>query len=578
MKKIILFLILASITPGLFAQSDFFYSEKGKMKTFKIRKDRVIFMTKSNNNAVDNKFKSVRSIGNDLNKMEVDPETFDEKDLSDIDGITDWYYMLENIDNGTLVALNNQIFVSPLMGESIERIIQKSGLSGKIEKLELFFPKAGLYLLTLDCKMKDILSVCRQIYKTGMVDCADPDFYMEGLLGNALWNNQWNLKNTGQENGTPGIDINVEPAWNEFTRGSSNIKIAIIDEGVDLTHPDLQDNLLTGFDVTYNGSGGSYTGDDVHGTSCAGVIGAINNSIGVVGVASGCKMIPIKAFNIGGGDITQVINGLQNARNAGADIINNSWGYIDDNVSVTLKAAMTATINDCVNLGRNGKGCVVVFCTHNRHLGSLAIRYPAYLPNVIAVGSVTRTGWRVETSNYGPGLDVVAPVGNDTDSICVPTTDLQGDAGVNTASGTAGNYRKEFRGTSAACPQVAGIAALILSRNSNLTAQEVYDIITITARKLDQYIFETTSAHPNGAWNIEVGYGLVDALAAVQAATCTNSFGNQTVSSNRFIRSCNNLNIQGTTTVTNNAKFTVKANEVTTSGTFEVASGIFEIR
>jgi subtilisin family serine protease len=589
MKHIILFLILAGISPGLFAQtdfsyseSDFFYSENGEIITLKIRKDIVVIRTLSNS-AVESwqqhpDFKSVTILHEGLIKAEVDPETFNMNDLG-MEGIADAYYMLEYIPDGCLQVLSDQIFIRPSPEKSIDMIIQESELSGKVEQTEFIFPEGGIYQLTLNYQMKDILHVCRHVYETGMVDFVEPDFFREGLVGNTLWPEQWNLKNTGQGGGTPGIDINVESAWN-ITQGNSNIKIAIVDEGVDLTHPDLQANLLTGlgFDATGAGSGGSYTGNDAHGTSCAGVIGAINNSIGVVGVAPGCRMIPVKVFNNGGGSINNASAGLNYACNAGADVINNSWGFWGT-PSPTSEAMMTSVINNCVNSGRNGKGCVVVFCTHN---DGDAIRYPAYLDNVIAVGSVTCVGKRVSDSNYGDALDVVAPVGGGMYSINntqVYTTDLQGSLGENTASGTAGDYRSDFRGTSAACPQVAGIAALILSVNPNLTAQEVRDIIDMTAQKLNGYVFQTTSAHPNGSWNNEVGYGLVDAQAAVQAATCTGSMSSQTISSNKFIRSCNNSFNIPNVTVTNNAKLTVKANETSFSGEFEVQPGSqFEIR
>lgn len=571
MKKLYSFFVLVNIVSNLFAQSDFFYSKEGKEQTFKIREDIVIFKTNSQNASnqklLSPKFKSANIIYDNLMKAKVDPKEFGEKDISGIDNIMDWYYMLQYVNDGTLQALCNQIFVRPKTGESIEKIIQKSELSDKVEKMELFVPESDIYLLELDCKMKDILSICRQVYKTGMVDFSEPNFYKEAQLGNTFWPNQWNLKNTGQENGTPGIDINVEPAWNT-TRGSSNIKIAIIDEGVDLTHPDLQANLLSGFDATGNGSGGSYTGNDDHGTSCAGIIGAINNSIGVVGIASGSKMIPIRAFINTSATNAHIISAFRYARNNGADVISNSWA------GGSPSDAMKNVIDSCVNFGRNGKGCVVVFCSHNDN-GN--VRYPADLPNVIAVGAITSVGRRASTSNYGNALDVVAPViGNST---LVYTTDLQGSLGANTANGTAGDYRSDFRGTSAACPQVAGIAALILSVNPNLTSQEVRNIIEMTTKKLEGYSYQTISGRSNGAWNNETGYGLVDAHAAVQAATCTSSLYSQTISTNRFIRSCNNSFSVQNATISNNAKLTIKSNETTINGTFEMKSGSqFEIR
>jgi subtilisin family serine protease len=494
MKRLCVFLMLAGVTSNLFAQSDFFYSKKGKEETFKIRKDIVIFKTKSQDNADKKwqrpKFKSVEIIHDDLIKANVNPDEFDVQDLADMDGVTDSYYMLEYTGDGTLQALSNRILLIPQKGESVENIIRKSGLSEKIEQLELIFPDAGIYLLTLSCKMKDILPACRRIYETGLVNVVEPDFFRQALPGNSLWPNQWNLKNTGQEGGTPGIDINVEPAWS-ITRGNSNIKIAIIDDGVDLTHPDLQANLLTGYDATGGNSNGSYTGNDAHGTSCAGVIGAINNSIGVVGVASGCKMIPVRAYNPYW-SISRFILAFQYALNANADVINNSWGIDGSNAP-----ALDAAVDACVNSGRNGKGCVVVFCSHNAKNGNFDVLYPANLPNVIAVGSVNCVGRRILDSRFDSTFDVVAPVGGGGDSINstkVYTTDLQGSLGENTANGTDGDYRSDFRGTSAACPQVAGIAALVLSVNNNLTALEVRNIIDMTCRKLDEYVFTTTSA------------------------------------------------------------------------------------
>jgi hypothetical protein len=109
---------------------------------------------------------------------------------------------------------------------------------------------------------------------------------------------------------------------------------------------------------------------------------------------------------------------------------------------------------------------------------------------------------------------------------------------------------------------------------------KICNIIEMSCKKLDGYSYQTMSAHPIGTWNDETGYGLVDAQAAVQAATCTTSLVNQTISSNRFVRRCNNLSLSIlNVTVASNAKLTVKSNGTSISGTFQVQSGsVFEIR
>ncbi len=587
MKRLYLFLILVQITATLFSQSDFFYSKNGKKEVFKIRKDLVVFKTKSPNmqglNTRTVQFKSLDKLPDGLIKATVDPNQFRQEELIRSDMIEDAYYMLE-YNNTAQLALSNSVFVKPREGETIENVIRKSGLSGKIRENELILPASGISLLTLDCKMKDILSVCRNVYETGTVDFVEPNFYMEAMLGNTYWSKQWTLKNTGQEGGIPGIDINIEPAW-RITKGNGNIKIAIVDQGVDLTHPDLEANLLKslGFDATapagQSGTKGGYTGNNGHGTWCAGVVGAIDNSIGVVGVAPKCKMIPIRIFSddyvTTNAQIDINVRGLRHAYEAGADVINNSWGF-----NGYKSPTHDAVISECILRGRSGKGCVVVFCSHND--GKPQVRYPANLPNVMAVGAIDNVGKRTSYSNYGEVLDVVAPVGggeNDTHtSIRVYTTDLQGSKGGNTAPSPAGDYRHDFRGTSAACPQVAGIAALVLSVNPSLYAHEVRSIIEMTCRKLDRYEFKKTPNHPNGTWNREVGYGLVDAEAAVQAANCISSLANN-ISSNRFARSCGYSFTLRNVVVSNRAKLTVKSTETSVNGTFEVNSGCcFEVR
>jgi len=389
------------------------------------------------------------------------------------------------------------------------------------------------------------------------------------------FNEQWALKNTGQSGGVSGVDMKVEQAW-AMALGI-NIKVAVLDMGVDLTHPDLQANiLLPGYEhpSSGNNNGAPVTSFDNHGTPCAGIIGAIkDNGIGTAGVAPNSKIKPARISTSGGGLNTDwAAAAFDWAWQSGADVISNSWG-------ISPYQPVTDAINRATSQGRAGKGCIVVFASGNDN--SSTINYPANLPNVIAVGAVDRCGIRVnpsscnpwnswQGSNYGTALSVVAPGSN------IYTTDRQSSAGYNTASGTAGNYYCCFGGTSSSCPNVAGVAALVLSVNPNLSWQQVKYIIETTAQKVrtDLYTYANNPSRPSGTWNDQVGYGLVNAYEAVCLASCTTvtNFTNQTVNANQTVTNCfiNANNV----TVTNNAKLILDAVfETTITGPFEVQLG-----
>jgi subtilisin family serine protease len=211
---------------------------------------------------------------------------------------------------------------------------------------------------------------------------------------------------------------------------------------------------------------------------------------------------------------------------------------------------------------------------------------PANLPNVIAVGAMSPCGERRFTfscdgeswwgSNYGGALDIVAP------GVIISTTDRQSNEGYNHSANQNDypnrDYIERFNGTSAAAPHVAGVAALVLSVNPSLTGQQVRDIIESTAQKVrpDLYTYSTTSGHPNGTWNNEMGYGLVDAYAAVRAACATPvvNFTNQNITTNTTVtNNCGDINVQNVN-VQNGAKLTIDAGgEVTINGDFEVQLG-----
>jgi len=355
-------------------------------------------------------------------------------------------------------------------------------------------------------------------YESGHFQAAEPDFLMSNLaqcVNDSFFSQQWNLLNTGQQNGIAGIDIKACDAWQYV---SSDIRpiVAVIDDGIKLNppHPDLADNIYyKSYDVYSESTPSVLYG--FHGGSCAGIIGAKqNNVIGISGVASNCRLMSISvnmSYTPGTPEeellIRRFAKGIEFAWKNGAEIINNSW-------YAWYSSYITDAIDSAVSKGRKGLGCVIVQSAGNN--GNWGVLFPADLPNVIAVGAVDRCGvragndyfspntcdpWISHSSSYGPELSVVAP------SKVLTTYDYNDGYWL-------------FSGTSSSAPHVSGIAALILAINPNLTWQQVKNIIEKTAQKIrtDLYDYDIISGYPNGTWNEQLGYGLVDAHAAVLAA------------------------------------------------------------
>ena len=198
----------------------------------------------------------------------------------------------------------------------------------------------------------------------------------------------------------------------------------------------------------------------------------------------------------------QQANAIRFAASQGADVINNSY-------SAPSKESIDNAIIYAQNEGRGGKGCVVV-CSSGNTLGLLVYPANSEVSDVLAVGAIDRMGKRavwnpLQSSGYGRELDIVAPGSN------IWTTTW------------TGGYGSES-GTSFSAPQVSAVAALMLSVNPSLTQKQVVDIIEQTAQKVNRNTPYTYASHPdrpNGEWNEEMGYGLVDAYAAINLARIT---------------------------------------------------------
>lgn len=371
---------------------------------------------------------------------------------------------------------------------------------------------------TLSCSNTsdgNALEMANLFYESGLFQSCQPSFVCTeddttDVPNDPLFPTQWALSNTGQySDGVIGMDINCLAA-HTITQGDSNIVVAVLDHGTQLNHPDL--NIYSKSYDTETGTSPSVIHGD-HGTACSGIISAkANNGIGITGIAPNCPVMSISNMLVGSSDAAQKrADGFNYAWTNGAAVISNSWR------ASSYSELLEDAIQTAISQGRNGLGCVVVFSAGNDNLSTVG--YPARsLPDILTAGAMSYDGMRKSPqsadgeywwgSNFGDALDVVAP------GVKIQTTDRTGSAGYN----NVGDYTPSFNGTSSACPHVAAVAALVLSACPSLTQRDVCDIIEGTARKLPAYTYNTVSGRSNGSWNVETGYGLIDAYTAVAVA------------------------------------------------------------
>ena len=254
-----------------------------------------------------------------------------------------------------------------------------------------------------------------------------------------LWREQWGP-----------LIVDGPDAWNTAT-GSPGIVVAVLDTGIDGTHPDLQSSLVAGYDFV---NGDSDPSDDQgHGTASAGVIAArTNNGMGQAGICWRCSLMPVKVLDANGSGSTSVVAaGIVWAVDHGARVISLSLGGEDS----------TQTLADAVAYAV-GKGVTLVASAGNS--GNSNLNYPAAYEGVIAVAATTATDELYSWSNFGPWVHVAAP-------------------GCNVAPYLNGEY-VNFCGTSSAGPIVAGIAALALSAKPAASRAEVESALTLSVAPL----------------------------------------------------------------------------------------------
>ena len=540
-------LILLFLTANVFGQikSDNFYYYKGE-KVFLTINTKAIAISFEGENSI-NFFKSLKSnlvktteivednaratvvaIDNKAASKKATKSYYVEVSTTKNITIADYYKQIEsykkmpnivmasptyNTKSGGELGLSNNFYVKLKDNNDVALLYEKAKeMNVEVLGHDKYMPLWFTLSVRSNNKLNAI-QLANIFYETGKFESTEPAFMYHNIeaSNDTYFNNQWSLNNTGQNGGTSGIDINMEEAWG-ITTGSSSIKTAVYDHGLEMNHPDLQANVYgTGFDANSGTSPATVRGD--HGTACAGIVGAVkDNNLGITGVAPTSKLMSISVKLQFSDTPSQLASGFNWAWQNGADVISNSWG------GYTPSSIIDNGIKNALAKGRGGKGCVIVFASGNEN--DTNIRYPGNSnPDILVVGAMSPCGERKNPSScdgesnwgscYGTPLDVIAP------GVKMPTTDRQGGNGYSTS-----DYVQTFNGTSSACPVVAGIAALVLSVNPDLTFSEVNTIIEQSAQKVrtDLYSYANTSGRPNGTWNNQVGYGLVDAHKAVLLA------------------------------------------------------------
>lgn len=311
---------------------------------------------------------------------------------------------------------------------------------------------------------------------------------------------QWHLENTGQR-GLVGSDINASLAW-AFTGGAGQ-RIAIIDTGVQLDHPDLV--VLAGSDFL-DGDADPSPGpgyEAPHGTACAGVAaGRGGNGLGGAGVAWEADVYAQRLIG-GYTPLEALITVFAEAVDAGATVLSNSWGFGTTCYDFPTYSPFLEMASIAENEGRGGLGAVVVFAAGN---GACNVDGDGMLQveDFLVVAAVESWDERAWYSNFGTAVDISAPTS-------LLTTDM--------IPGGYGSYGGDdaavdsFGGTSAATPVVAGVAALMMAANPRITAEQVRGVMCDTATKVDPL----DAAYDVDGHSIWYGCGRIDAGAAVAA-------------------------------------------------------------
>jgi hypothetical protein len=362
------------------------------------------------------------------------------------------------------------------------------------------------------------LQIANRLLREKAAVFAEPD-WVQALVDHArrppdwLESDQWHHENTGQRGGTQGADAGVFRAWGLGATGK-DMTIAVIDDAVDIDHPQLDRprKLVQGLDLQHRTTDPRPRNGEQHGTKVAGVALAARTTgrhRAPAGTAPDARLMPIRISGIVSAH--EFSRAFDHALEHEADVVNCSWGPVD---TLPVPSVVSFAIDQLVTLGRGGRGTPVFLAAGNKRDFVSTNRWASY-KHVIAVAASNHGDMRSSYSNFGPEIWVCAP---------------SNPAGIVTLR-VGGGHVDNFGGTSAACPLVSGIAALMLSVNPALRWTEIKDILARTADKIDANgsAFTDSSgqarstAYDAAGHSIAYGHGRVNAEKAVAAAiACKN--------------------------------------------------------
>jgi subtilisin family serine protease len=414
---------------------------------------------------------------------------------------SDTRYVLDK-DGSTLVVATDSISVEGVKKADLKYLRDQFGFQ------EIREGRHGKLLLRCPDTNKDALQLAQaainSLYeRMGQKGSAHPHFLRaffrprpSAAGGKPLWNHH----NTGNP-GIAGADVAAHAAW-LYSQGSRDIRVAVLDEGLDSNHPALRSNVVGEHDVVDRNSHARPDGDDAHGTACAGIIASTDAKY--PGLAPKCALLGVR-ISKGDGNNGWIIDDFNTAdaidwswEEGKADVLSNSWGG-GPAVDVVINAIRRAN-----KKGRGGKGALVVFAAGN---SNGKIHFPGNLQDVLTVGASSPWDERKNPNSldgenwwgscFGPELDLLAP------GVKIATTDISGASGY-----SADDFTESFNGTSSATPHVAAAAALVLSVKPSLKLQQVRDVLTSSCDPLTL----------GGKWHREFGWGRLNIYRALRLA------------------------------------------------------------